>query len=690
MTECNACAPGKFKEESNSTTACTQCSAGSFANISGTSLCSVCFAGSYAEVAGLSECVACLAGNFKSVPNSTTTCSACVMGSFAESKGSSACALCTAGTWSNQTGASVCESCFRGRYQSNVGVTAQSQCLLCEAGSFASLLGTSECGVCAAGSWVDGQGSTECMRCSSGKFGATPGATSEAVCSECLAGSFANSSGASVCDACAAGSFVGEKASTECALCTPGYSAILGSVTCSACAIGSSAGASGMPQCALCTPGTASSVTGQTACTACAAGKHYGGLGGAECSSCIPGSYIGTDGGAVCYPCNVGSFVNTSGTTQCIACAAGMAAPLPGLPVCKAFASYFGKATGTWDVTYNDGSVGTIIVAENGDVVATSDGDGSVSGRLQPATGEDVAAGWDYRVVDLETADEEYLLKIANGTMIVDRYVDAQRTQGIGAPRAAQFEEEGAIPVLPIVAGTVAFATLLLLCSFCAWRRCQAQRRGVNKAADVDSVSGHHHASDPEIVSTPKLLGTGQCFSERGSKYGKSMGSGHDFKSVAPVTCKGSGNKFNSVAPGICQAILQCPAGHALVDCRVPCPGLCDGCGRRVEQGQHAMDCRTCDWILCDSCSVNKAVGASGIVETEEHPLGHEGKGVTLPATSSDQHGQPQQTNSGSSHSTVVDIDSNPIGDLVRSIDLEAAEVPLPTQAASISFHTSI
>jgi len=50
------------------------------------------------------------------------------------------------------------------------------------------------------------------------------------------------------------------------------------------------------------------------------------------------------------------------------------------------------------------------------------------------------------------------------------------------------------------------------------------------------------------------------------------------------------------------QAFLQCPAGHNLVGRRVPCFVFCDSCGSGIDEGRHAMDCRRCDWIMCDTC----------------------------------------------------------------------------------------
>lgn len=44
-----------------------------------------------------------------------------------------------------------------------------------------------------------------------------------------------------------------------------------------------------------------------------------------------------------------------------------------------------------------------------------------------------------------------------------------------------------------------------------------------------------------------------------------------------------------------------CPSGHALQPW-LTSGGLCDGCGRETWRGEQVMDCRECDWYLCQSC----------------------------------------------------------------------------------------
>jgi hypothetical protein len=50
-----------------------------------------------------------------------------------------------------------------------------------------------------------------------------------------------------------------------------------------------------------------------------------------------------------------------------------------------------------------------------------------------------------------------------------------------------------------------------------------------------------------------------------------------------------------------CKPIASCPEGHGL-HTSIAVPGRCDGCGRTVKQGEVVSDCRICDWYLCSTC----------------------------------------------------------------------------------------
>mmetsp|Transcript_38758 Transcript_38758/g.99010 ORF Transcript_38758/g.99010 Transcript_38758/m.99010 type:complete len:226 (-) Transcript_38758:27-704(-) len=45
----------------------------------------------------------------------------------------------------------------------------------------------------------------------------------------------------------------------------------------------------------------------------------------------------------------------------------------------------------------------------------------------------------------------------------------------------------------------------------------------------------------------------------------------------------------------------KCPSGHELTLWTARA-GRCDGCSRLIAQGEQVMDCRACNWYLCEDC----------------------------------------------------------------------------------------
>jgi len=45
----------------------------------------------------------------------------------------------------------------------------------------------------------------------------------------------------------------------------------------------------------------------------------------------------------------------------------------------------------------------------------------------------------------------------------------------------------------------------------------------------------------------------------------------------------------------------QCPEGHDLLPWSAPA-GMCHGCGKVFPDGEQVMDCRRCEWMLCEVC----------------------------------------------------------------------------------------
>jgi len=57
----------------------------------------------------------------------------------------------------------------------------------------------------------------------------------------------------------------------------------------------------------------------------------------------------------------------------------------------------------------------------------------------------------------------------------------------------------------------------------------------------------------------------------------------------------------SSTPAGLGSACNYCPSGHALQPMAAEA-GSCDGCKKPVHAGQQVMDCRQCNWYLCQAC----------------------------------------------------------------------------------------
>jgi len=53
-----------------------------------------------------------------------------------------------------------------------------------------------------------------------------------------------------------------------------------------------------------------------------------------------------------------------------------------------------------------------------------------------------------------------------------------------------------------------------------------------------------------------------------------------------------------------------CPEGHELLPWTAPA-GVCQGCGKIFPNGEQVMDCRRCEWMLCEICCPRAGASAS-------------------------------------------------------------------------------
>eukprot|EP00428_Durinskia_dybowskii_P014546 CAMPEP_0170224090 /NCGR_PEP_ID=MMETSP0116_2-20130129/11746_1 /TAXON_ID=400756 /ORGANISM="Durinskia baltica, Strain CSIRO CS-38" /LENGTH=204 /DNA_ID=CAMNT_0010474795 /DNA_START=60 /DNA_END=674 /DNA_ORIENTATION=+ len=59
----------------------------------------------------------------------------------------------------------------------------------------------------------------------------------------------------------------------------------------------------------------------------------------------------------------------------------------------------------------------------------------------------------------------------------------------------------------------------------------------------------------------------------------------------------------------------RCPSGHEL-KLWVARAGACDGCRKFVADGEQVMDCRACNWYLCNECRPAYLAQASSFIDS--------------------------------------------------------------------------
>jgi hypothetical protein len=141
---------------------CTNCSEGTFANVSGDTMCSECPSGTYGDSVQMTVCDECPVGRFFS-SNST--------GTESGAKSIDVCLFCVAGTFQDQTGLTGCKSCPVGHHtRLDAGLT---RCFECWNGTFAYVEGTGGCAKCAGGKYAPSNGADVCLTCLANQYSGT-------------------------------------------------------------------------------------------------------------------------------------------------------------------------------------------------------------------------------------------------------------------------------------------------------------------------------------------------------------------------------------------------------------------------------------------------------------------------------------------------------------------------------------
>lgn len=254
--------------------ACLPCPVGT-TSVEGSTQCTECVAGSYADVAGSAECTACAGGQFGNQVGAAAAeaCQNCAAGTYSAA-GSTVCLACAWATWS-EAGSVACSmnspnpthglNCPPGRAVFNEehfqGGSQPYGCLPCSVGKFSAewfhddiagaqhyMIGIWLCGglfedcdkctQCPGRTHAPSEGAVQCVPC---PVGSVPSAD-KASCEPCPAGTFAQELGSqsayesasASCTQCAAGSF-SVAGQAECVLCEANSYALAGASGCTSC-----------------------------------------------------------------------------------------------------------------------------------------------------------------------------------------------------------------------------------------------------------------------------------------------------------------------------------------------------------------------------------------------------------------------------------------------------------------------
>ena len=326
---------------------CTQCVAGTFKAVTGSTPCQPCQPGAYSATNASASCTLCVAGKFSTGWGSTgcnmcpaltdapagsetlTKCT-CVAGYTGPDGGP--CQACAENTYKATSGSATCVSCSSG--SSSPAASAHISSCICNQGYSGPTGGI--CEACAAGKFKESPGSAVCSGCSAGKFSTGVAATSPSACLTCPPKSSSPPASASASSCACIPGFSGVNGG-QCAACAAGkFKADPGSAACSDCPAGTfstSVGAAGPSICSLCraplssTPGSAycecnAGYTGppEGPCVACASGRFKESLGSAPCAPCAAGKYSALNASSACISCAGGKFLARTGAATADAC----------------------------------------------------------------------------------------------------------------------------------------------------------------------------------------------------------------------------------------------------------------------------------------------------------------------------------------------------------------------------------
>ena len=307
---------------------CTECSAGKYNNISGSSACLECPIGTFADTAAQTSCGKCGANMTTDAPGASSEefCH-CLPGFYHNHTNTTPsnheCFRCDPGYYSVARNQHVCTKCPAGQHNNHSDhFDNSSYCTQCPANTY-SLEGAVDCNACVHA--TSPAGSTALANCS-----CDPGYVADTgdFCIPCTPGTYADESGSSTCTECPVGTTSNLTASTSienCTACPKNTYRSEDDDACQPCVHAvSSEGSRSNANC-TCLPGFFSgsaSHPGSGACQACTAGTYTNTTGASTCVNCPAGTFSAAPNATICTKCAVGTYA-AAGASQCSDCGGG-------------------------------------------------------------------------------------------------------------------------------------------------------------------------------------------------------------------------------------------------------------------------------------------------------------------------------------------------------------------------------
>ena len=312
---CTNCEAGKYKSM-NGSSPCTLCGAGKYSAASGATsayTCELCppKTNSLAGVVDIESC-ACNAGSFG--PNGGPFCFECINGEYQDEIGKDRCKLCPTSSTSRQGSedASECE-CIAGFY-AVTNSTGAMHCNSCPV-NHTSVQGSSDISECVCTVGYSGPGGGVCVACEAGTVKPTEGSAS---CNNCAQGKYSPTAGRGMCISCPIRTTTlgGQSTSLLDCVCAPGSTNFGGpnGVPCTLCPLNTYKPDHGSQNCSSC-PFPAQSLRGSTKFDDCQCEKD------GECFPCPTGSYRTWVGDVTyCIACEPNTYSDTVGATSADDC----------------------------------------------------------------------------------------------------------------------------------------------------------------------------------------------------------------------------------------------------------------------------------------------------------------------------------------------------------------------------------